>query len=295
MENSWDNKLDFLKSIRHEWCNTDYIEFLIQKVWKIVNKVSIVDFGCGFGYMGLLLLPLLPEGSTYTGIDKSDILLEEAKRQFSGSRFEIHLLKSDLNEYIPSEQYDIAVSQAVLRHMPNPKKILEKMVKSVHTGGLVICMETDRQMENAGILISGLEYDSSQQALLQAKMYRIELEKGGRDYRTGIRIPIYMQELGLHDIGVRINDSVKFLNPFTDRNVYEENYQALINSVGWGKTYSNSEIGTFIQSLINRGLNRQEADLFVSNTISINKYAQETRGKEYIIQTSCTPISYGTR
>ena len=49
--------------------NDDYMEFLIEKVWKINNPVDLIDFGCGIGFMGLMLLPLLPKGSTYTGID----------------------------------------------------------------------------------------------------------------------------------------------------------------------------------------------------------------------------------
>jgi 2-polyprenyl-3-methyl-5-hydroxy-6-metoxy-1,4-benzoquinol methylase len=295
MVNYWNSKLDFLKSIRNGWCNTDYIEFLIQKVWKISTRVSVVDFGCGFGYLGLLVLPLLPKGSTYTGIDNSDILLEEARNCFFGSKFETHLIKADLNDYIPQEEYDIAMSQAFLRHIPNPKYMLDKMIRSVHPGGMVICMETDRQMESAGIFISGLEYDYSYQALLQEKQYKIELARGSRDYRTGIKIPKYMQELGLHDIRVRINDSVKFLNPFGDSQAYEDTYKAMINSQGWNKTYSDSEKAVLFQSLIDRGLDKHDAEIFVRNILYLNNYVQKTKGKEYVIQTSCTLISFGTK
>lgn len=33
----WDNKIDYLRSTRWLYYNDDYLEFLIQKVWKI-NK-----------------------------------------------------------------------------------------------------------------------------------------------------------------------------------------------------------------------------------------------------------------
>lgn len=45
----------------------------------------------------------------------------------------------------PVCKYDIAISQAVLRHIPNAKSILSKMIESVLSGGLVICMETDSE------------------------------------------------------------------------------------------------------------------------------------------------------
>ena len=76
---AWNDKLEFLKSIRKDWCNSDYIEFLIQKVWRIEGPVNVVDFGCGYGYLCDLLMPLLPEGSTYTGIDNSEKLFRIKK------------------------------------------------------------------------------------------------------------------------------------------------------------------------------------------------------------------------
>ncbi len=295
MDSYWNDKLDFLKSIRYGWCNTDYIEFLVREVWRITSKVSVVDFGCGFGYLGLILMPLLPEGSSYTGIDNSDILLEEAGKCFSGTRFETHLINADLNDYVPLERYGIAMSQAFLRHVPNPKDILDKMVRSVHPGGMVICMETDRQLEASGIFISGLEFDHYQQVILQEKQYKAELEKGGRDYRTGIKIPMYMQQLGLHKIGVRVNDSVNFLNPYGDAKEYEAKYQAMSESRGWKRTLSDSENETLVQSLTGRGLDELEARIFARNAEQLNDYVQGTKGKEYIVQASCTLISYGIK
>ena len=153
----WDNKVEWLKAIRTGWFNVDYIEFLVEKVWKIHKPVNIIDFGCGFGYVGLILLPILPKGSTYTGIDISDNLLNEAKNIFANSDYKTTFVKEDLNNYIPNKKYDIAISQAVLRHIPNAKFILEKMIQSVASGGLVICMETDMEMEKAGQYFSGLD------------------------------------------------------------------------------------------------------------------------------------------
>lgn len=64
----WDDKLEYLTSTRDLYYNDDYLEFLVKSVWKIHESVHIVDYGCGYGYLGLKLLPLLPQGSRYTGI-----------------------------------------------------------------------------------------------------------------------------------------------------------------------------------------------------------------------------------
>lgn len=65
----WDTQIDYLMNTRYLYFNDDYLEFLIKKVWDLSKPLHIVDFGCGCGYLGLKLLPLLPKGSKYTGID----------------------------------------------------------------------------------------------------------------------------------------------------------------------------------------------------------------------------------
>lgn len=239
MKNEWDEKLNFLRAIRNGWCNTDYIEFLVQKVWRIDRAVDIMDFGCGFGYIGLLLMPLLPEGSTYTGIDWSEVLLKEAETIFADSPFRTQFIQADLIKYTPKQNYDMAISQAVLRHIPDPKNILQKMVQSVRTNGLVICMETDRLIQDSGKYFSGLDHVELQQSELYKKIWKHELENGGRDYRTGVKIPQYMQELGLRDIQIRINDSVKFANPHAEN--YESVYHSLVEANGWNKIYNEED------------------------------------------------------
>ena len=72
----WNSKLDYLLKTRKNYWNNDYIEFLIKKVWRLEKPVSILDCGCGYGFMGLLLMPYMPSGSRYTGIDFAAELVE---------------------------------------------------------------------------------------------------------------------------------------------------------------------------------------------------------------------------
>ena len=53
----WNEKLDYIQSSRVDLWNPDYMEFLIQKVWKIEKKVDVLDFGCGNGYLAGLIMP----------------------------------------------------------------------------------------------------------------------------------------------------------------------------------------------------------------------------------------------
>ena len=74
--------------------NDDYIEFLVNSVWKINNPIHLIDFGCGYGYLGLKLLPLLPKGSKYTGVDAGALLIKHAKEIYQDSPFETEFASS---------------------------------------------------------------------------------------------------------------------------------------------------------------------------------------------------------
>jgi SAM-dependent methyltransferase len=291
----WDDKAEWLKAIRTGWFNEDYIEFLVEKVWKIQKPVNVIDFGCGFGYAGLVLLPVLPEGSTYTGIDISDNLLDEARNIFAKTGYKTSFIKEDLNYYIPNGKYDVALSQAVLRHIPNAENILIKMIQSVVGGGFVICMETDMEMEKAGLYFSGLDYSGLGMIPLMRKMWKTELESGGRDCRFAVKIPSLMQEYGLHDIGVRISDSACFINPYIDKAEHSRSFELFTKAWGWDKQLTEEEKETYIDSLENKGLNAQEAGMYTAGEQRVRDYLMEDEDNAFIIKAPCTLISFGTK
>ena len=78
----WEERADWLLRVRKDFWNEDYLDFLVEKVWKLTDPVSVLDCGCGCGAFGLAALPLLPEGSTYTGIDFVEQLLETGRQLF---------------------------------------------------------------------------------------------------------------------------------------------------------------------------------------------------------------------
>lgn len=51
----WDNKIDYLKNTRWLYYNDDYLQFLVRDVWKVSRPVSMIDYGCGFGYLGQVI------------------------------------------------------------------------------------------------------------------------------------------------------------------------------------------------------------------------------------------------
>ena len=48
----------------------------------------ILDLGCGYGDLGLRLLPLVPDGSSYTGVDMADELINKGRDIFQTTKYE---------------------------------------------------------------------------------------------------------------------------------------------------------------------------------------------------------------
>lgn len=153
----WDAKKDYLLSTRKYMWNQDYMEFLIKKVWEIREPVSLLDCGCGWGFLADALLPLLPLGSSYTGIDFAGELIEEAGNIF-GERENIRFICGDFFEYNPGIQYDMVISQLVLRHLDRPEEFLDKMISFCRGGGLTVCIDVNREFESDGLYIEGMDY-----------------------------------------------------------------------------------------------------------------------------------------
>lgn len=220
----WSRRLDYLKYSRQFLWNEDYVRFLIREVWKIEKPVRVLDCGCGFGAAGLMMMPYLPSRSTYTGIDFDGELLEEGRRLFQEAGIAGKFVEADVRKWKATRQYDVVVSQAVLRHVDHAEDFVQKMVDAAVDGGLVISIEGNREVECCGLYIgndgkmslegnvsaegSGLEYAALCENNGLRSLWETEYENQGRDYAAAVKVPGMMRRAGLVDISVRMNDKV---------------------------------------------------------------------------------------
>lgn len=104
-----------------------------------------MDCGCGYGFLGLLL-PYLPEGSTYTRIDFAEDLIKKGKALFESQKLEADFLCENVFKYSAENQYDFVVCQAVLRHLDNPAAFIQKMIHFAKPDGYVVCIDANRAL-----------------------------------------------------------------------------------------------------------------------------------------------------
>ncbi|MFZ7934842.1 class I SAM-dependent methyltransferase [Bacillus thuringiensis] len=252
----WNSKLTYLKNTRDLYYNDDYVRFLVNMVWKITKPVHIVDYGCGYGYLGLLLMPLLPEGSKYTGIDSGETLLAEARELFRSLPYESEFLEGDAIEIELNDTYDIAICHAFLLHMSSPKTMLQKMIHSVKSGGKIICFEPHWISNMSSYTLDGENQSEIIQLGILQNLFESDTQRSGKDGNIGMKIPIYLSELGVKNIECRVSDKVNFLDSNMHHNDKNDLYQSLKEE---GIAGNPGDKQQFVERLMARGLTYDDA------------------------------------
>jgi SAM-dependent methyltransferase len=250
--------------------------------------VNIIDFGCGFGYLGLKLLPFLPNGSTYTGIDKGIELINTAREVFLNLNYSTEFIVGDIDEINVDRKYDIAMCHAFLLHMSDSKKILRKMIDCVLDDGRIICFEPHWIANMSNSSLDKLEQSKVTQLGILQKLYEEDFKLDGKDGNIGIKLPIYLSQLGLKNVECRVSDKVNFL----DQNVSLLSKQRLYNSLkeeGLGQLPGEEE--KFLHNLMKRGLTPIEAQAQYEAELLFSK---EFGDESFLTYSPNMKITFGT-
>lgn len=286
-ENS--NGVDISK--KYFW-NKDYLKFLIDNVWNISRPIDIIDFRCGDGSFGRDLMKLLPEGSTYTGVDNK-YFVQKAKENIKAENISFKFIELNLYNFKENKKYDLAICQTALRHMNNPICILKNMIDSVKINGLIICIEVNREFEEKGLFIDGISYSEICTSFDFHKLWEKELECEGRDYSIGIKLPFYMEKLGLKDINIRMNDKVIYVNP--NMNDYCKKLEGFKTINGWNKYISDENKEKIIALFMNRGINRVDAENYIKIQSKISEFFKEDNLRKSFLKVPSLFITYGRK
>lgn len=235
----------FQQSRRLYW-NDDYLAFLINDVWKIRKAVKVAEVACGDGSFAKQLLPLLPEGSTYIGFEKSNEL-----RSSSSENDNVSLLDFQATSDYQST-FDVVLCQGYLRHETDVNQCLIMMKSLAKTNGLVIAHEENRPFETAGLFLDDGKAASVDKDVMLNKIWQKELREESRDYRIGLRLPIILKALNFKSVDCRMNDRVNTVLKSTDD-------QELLNCINDHYALTSITEDEFQSFLLTRGLTNYEA------------------------------------
>ncbi|WP_409340862.1 methyltransferase [Paenibacillus sp. MBLB4367] len=269
----WDERIEYLRQTRDLYYNDDYLEFLVKSVWKLTKPVRLLDFGCGYGYLGLKLLPLLPKGSSYTGVDQGKKLLSRAEELFGELPYETAFILGDVHKAVLERDFDIVLCHAFLLHMTKPLETLRKMIDCVKDGGKIICFEPHWIACMADFYMGELDQSQYIRLGVLQKLFEEDARRGGKDGNIGAALPHELGQLGVKEIQCRMSDKVVILEPGMERTLRQRLFDA-IRTDGFGDDPGDRD--AYIERLLSRGTTRQEAEeqyeaeALLSSTFSVN-------------------------
>lgn len=288
---NWVEKKNIFQNRQFFW-NEEYLLYLVKEVWKIIKPIDVLEMRCGNGDLGKLIMPLFPSGSTYTGVDNK-YFIENARKNMQHEKYEISFVESDIYDFKIKNKYDFCICEATLRHMNKPLEVLENMKEAIKDNGMVVCVEINREIENVGLYVDGIDYNELCTSFDWHKLWLKELEKEGRDYGIGMRVPFYMKEIGLRDIDVRMNDKVSFITPDC------ENYDKLCDDFaalrGFDKITNGDNEEQTIEFFMSRGYTRGEMEKYCRFYNLMTRYFEEKKGELSFIQLFGFIIAYGRK
>jgi ubiquinone/menaquinone biosynthesis C-methylase UbiE len=264
----WDEGDEYLRNAYLLQHNDDYLEFLVQKVWGLKDSCRLFEFGCGAGKMGLKLLPLLPSGSSYTGIDQSAALISKARQVYARSPFSAEFHEGSVYATpFPENSFDVALSHTVLMHVPHPEKALQEMIRVTRSGGLVITCEANRNAHSALLHIEETNHQETVPLELFQTMNRAIRERTGVDHNIGIKMPVLMHKAGLVDVQARQSDAIRCLFPPLDTE-YEQMLFKHICNEGYGQPKPDeAQRKRWIASLVDYGITEQAAEAEIDREV----------------------------
>lgn len=286
----WNQKKKELLAINMQAINDDYMKFLITHVWQINQPLHICDFGCGYGYLGQVLLAHLPRGSSYTGYDISPDLIDHGKKIFVDQPSPVTFVECDLNHHTISEKYDMVVCKNFLQHHNAPDQMVLKMNAALKAGGLMVCIEENRLIKNDGLYIKDI-YDPIEKAHILKDNWQSERNNDGRDFYLGFWLPKVMEDVGLKDVAIRSNDSVQYLSPHQD--TYPMALDALKTTMLWDKPFTSQRLVNIHKHFQSRNMSTAAIDAYINGEIKYSNYLNNHTPN--IVRTLGLFISYGRK
>lgn len=251
----WSENRELIKKWKSLYWNDDYFEFLVKNVWGFTNTIDILDFGCGYGFLGMKLLPLLPTDSSYTGIELDLEEIIQAKEYFGKTPYPHKFIQQDIYQFQPVKKYDLVVALFLLSYMHNPELLIEKMKASLKPGGMLLLIDANMEVEQAGYF-SGLEKEEGGLKRPDfVPLWEYEVSHQERDYRMGTKLPYLLKKCGMKNIQARISDQVVIYEP------EDENKREINDIFRYVYEHEDSYVGG-INYFTARGQSRKKADEF---------------------------------
>jgi ubiquinone/menaquinone biosynthesis C-methylase UbiE len=264
----WDNAGEYLRQCFILLHNEDYLEFLVRRVWKLDQPCRLAEFGCGCGKMGLQLMPWLPQGSHYTGIDQSSQLVAMGRQVWANTPWQAEFHEGSIYETpFAGGSFDVTLIHTVLMHVPHAEKALQEMIRVTRPNGLVIACEANRNAHTAMLHIEETNHQETAPLELFQTINREIRTRTGVDYNIGAKMPVLMHKAGLKNVQARLSDAVRCLFPPLDSDDKTRLFKAICDE-GYGPPRPDDEqIQKWKANLVSFGISGEDAQAEITREL----------------------------
>ena len=104
----------------------------------------LLDIGCGVGHDAQMLASLVGRSGSVVGIDKSKLMVQEAKRRFRRTTLPVKFYCRDAQKLeFAADTFDGSVCFSVLTHCPQPSAVISEALRVLKPGGQLVVSEPD--------------------------------------------------------------------------------------------------------------------------------------------------------
>ncbi|MEE8348649.1 MAG: methyltransferase domain-containing protein [Acidobacteriota bacterium] len=104
----------------------------------------ILEIGCGVGLEAQRLANLVGPQGRIVGIDKSELMISEARRRIAGTSLPIEFHVGDVHQLdFADGSFDLCRSERVLLYLEDVQCALEEMLRVVRPGGKLVLFDLD--------------------------------------------------------------------------------------------------------------------------------------------------------
>jgi ubiquinone/menaquinone biosynthesis C-methylase UbiE len=165
------------------------------------RDMTVLDYGCGTGLLGLYLLPYV---WSVTGADNSPGMLQVLNRKIAeGGLKNMRAIRLDLErDPIPDDRYHMIVTSMAMHHIADPDGILRAFHKMLLPGGILCLADLDAEPGtfHTGEAAGSVHHHGFDREALKARLARIGFP-GARD-ATALRFSKPVEKGGQEEFSI---------------------------------------------------------------------------------------------
>ena len=129
--------------------------FKLKKKEKPLNKIKILDIGCGGG---LLSEPMCRLGADVVGIDASENNISVAKLHAKKNNLNIKYVCSSPENFQINEKFDVILNMEIIEHVDNVEQFLKSCSNLLKKNGMMFVATLNKTLKSYIFAIIGAEY-----------------------------------------------------------------------------------------------------------------------------------------